>query len=586
MLEDYQLIIRIHRGDSDALRQIYHKYKDALYTTALTLLNDCTSADNALHDAFVTFAQRVPGLAIYKSAKVYLAGYIIAQSQTILKRKMYKVEEVPRTFCSLTDNSADTARQHTSAVMDAMTKVPQPQREALVLYLYAGLNFSEIARVQRISTTVAKDRYRYGLEKLTGILDKLVENLTEQDSIEDKLKKVRCVTSAELDEQILSDSQAQFERASKVYVGRARLIITTASILIALIICAIILAVLLSERKQNKPPVVAEQIEIAQPNVPQPEIAPAPKLPENTREQRKTQNDQQPSKLERIEIMAATGNVVGLAAVLQTGDLESKLTGIKLLSRMSDPRAAQVLNDLAAGLDTDNPQDHLLAQALGVEDFGKPDEEEIQETEIAAEPNEQDTRIDRLDEQYVTGWLIDENGYALDGKIYVGQNEAAADANGMFSIQRPSFENFISSFGYAIGSDAQLGVIFHWNQYDDLNDIEIVCMPLLSASGLVVDANNQPLSDFQMQIVPEANAPSIKYGFDVPWKFSVAADGSFDVNSIPPGYPLELIISRDDLVERVPLGDTGFEMHMLLEQIILESVIESEPNSSPNRIIP
>ncbi|MFA5424652.1 MAG: sigma-70 family RNA polymerase sigma factor, partial [Phycisphaerae bacterium] len=211
MLEDYRLIIRLHHGDSDALRQIYHKYKDAIYTTALTLLNDYAAADNALHDAFVTFAQRAPGLAIYKSAKVYLAGCIVAQSQTILKRKMYKIEEVPRTFCSISDNSADaSAQQHASAVMDAMIKIPQPQREALVLYLYAGLNFSEIARVQRISTTAAKDRYNYGLEKLTGILDKLVENLTEQNSIEDKLKKVRCVTPAELDEQILSDSQAQF----------------------------------------------------------------------------------------------------------------------------------------------------------------------------------------------------------------------------------------------------------------------------------------------------------------------------------------------------------------------------------------
>jgi RNA polymerase sigma-70 factor (ECF subfamily) len=179
MLEDYQIVLRLHRGDAEALRQIYLRYKDSMYATALAVLNDYSAAGGVLHDAFVMFAKVAPGFGLYRSVKNYLAGCVIERSQEALQSKMYRIEEVPRTTSRLSENedSADEASQqrHIAAATEAMAKVPLPQREAVVLHLYAGLSFREISRVQQVSPTTAQARYSYGLERLAAILDRQVE---------------------------------------------------------------------------------------------------------------------------------------------------------------------------------------------------------------------------------------------------------------------------------------------------------------------------------------------------------------------------------------------------------------------------
>ena len=57
MFEDKQLVWKLRLGDKDALRTIYTKYKDTMYTTAYSILNDSAAAEDALQDVFVNFAR-------------------------------------------------------------------------------------------------------------------------------------------------------------------------------------------------------------------------------------------------------------------------------------------------------------------------------------------------------------------------------------------------------------------------------------------------------------------------------------------------------------------------------------------------
>jgi len=179
MFEDYQLIWRLRRGDNQALREVYLKYKDSIYTTGLALLNDCAAAEDVLHNAFVRFAKDAPSFGLYRSVNTYLAECLINRSNEILKSRMYKVVEVLRTRDKSVENTDSTdeasEQQHVAAVMEAMMEVPLPQRESVALHLYGGLSFREIAQAQQVSLTTAQARYSYGLEKLASILDRQVE---------------------------------------------------------------------------------------------------------------------------------------------------------------------------------------------------------------------------------------------------------------------------------------------------------------------------------------------------------------------------------------------------------------------------
>ena len=57
MLEDELLKVRFKAGSVEALRRIYEKYRDPLLTLAMGLVNDAGTAEDVVHDAFVSFAR-------------------------------------------------------------------------------------------------------------------------------------------------------------------------------------------------------------------------------------------------------------------------------------------------------------------------------------------------------------------------------------------------------------------------------------------------------------------------------------------------------------------------------------------------
>ena len=73
MLEDRLLVWRYRRGNRDALRRIYEKYKNNLLALAVSLSNDVSLGEDAVHDVFVSFAQMGARLELRGSLKSYLS---------------------------------------------------------------------------------------------------------------------------------------------------------------------------------------------------------------------------------------------------------------------------------------------------------------------------------------------------------------------------------------------------------------------------------------------------------------------------------------------------------------------------------
>jgi RNA polymerase sigma-70 factor (ECF subfamily) len=57
-----------------------------------------------------------------------------------------------------------------TSVEAALRLLPEPQREVLVMRIWGGLSFPQVAEALRISENTAKSRYRYALTKLGGWL--------------------------------------------------------------------------------------------------------------------------------------------------------------------------------------------------------------------------------------------------------------------------------------------------------------------------------------------------------------------------------------------------------------------------------
>jgi RNA polymerase sigma-70 factor (ECF subfamily) len=179
MLEDKLLLLKFKRGSTDALHRIYEKYKDELLALAVALSNDQVSAEDALHDAFVSFAKYAVKLRLRTSLKSYLSSCIANRIRTLKYTKSQNAVELSQIEnfskdCDRPDQLAMSA-ELCRRIEHAMTQLPYEQREAIILHLQSGMRFRAIAQSQGVSINTIQSRYRYGLDKLRSLLDIEVE---------------------------------------------------------------------------------------------------------------------------------------------------------------------------------------------------------------------------------------------------------------------------------------------------------------------------------------------------------------------------------------------------------------------------
>lgn len=174
MLEDRLLLWKLKRGDADVLRRVYEQYRHDLLGLAVTLSNDKAAAEDAVHDAFVSFVRFSPRLRLRTSLRSYLLSAVA--------NRVRSMNRVHARRASPTDVGADSAEspapddaamQSEQAVLieQAMAQLPYGQREAVILHLQVGLKFREIANAQNVSINTIQSRYRYGLERLRSLLN-------------------------------------------------------------------------------------------------------------------------------------------------------------------------------------------------------------------------------------------------------------------------------------------------------------------------------------------------------------------------------------------------------------------------------
>jgi len=176
MLEDKLLIWKFNRGNLNVLRGIYEKYKDDLVTLAAALLNDVSSAEDVVHEVFVSF--------IESSRKFRLTGTLKGYLATCVANNARNKNKARRTHRGIAFDQASPAKadsnnpefhaifgEELSQLSWALGQLPYEQREVLILHTYSGMRFKTIAQQQSVSINTVQGRYRYALDKLRSMLN-------------------------------------------------------------------------------------------------------------------------------------------------------------------------------------------------------------------------------------------------------------------------------------------------------------------------------------------------------------------------------------------------------------------------------
>jgi RNA polymerase sigma-70 factor (ECF subfamily) len=180
MLEDKLLIWKFNRGNRDVLRGIYEKYKDDLVTLAAALLTDVSSAEDVVHDVFVSFIESCWKFRLTGSLKSYLATCVANKARNINRaNQRHRNIALDKANPSLADsNSPEFSTIFGEGLRQlswALRQLPYEQREVLILHVYCEMKFKAIAKSQSVSINTVQGRYRYALDKLRLLLNSEVK---------------------------------------------------------------------------------------------------------------------------------------------------------------------------------------------------------------------------------------------------------------------------------------------------------------------------------------------------------------------------------------------------------------------------
>ena len=176
MLEDRLLVWKLRRGDRNALRRIYEKYREDLLRIAAGLLNAKGEAEDVVQDVFTAFVDSSNKFTLTGSLRGYLTTCVANKARNLnrtkFRQRTVSLDDIEPTVSNFKrPDQWIIYNEEFQQISNAMAQLPYEQREAVVLRLQAAMKLKEIAELQGTSVKTALSRYRYGLDKLRSILN-------------------------------------------------------------------------------------------------------------------------------------------------------------------------------------------------------------------------------------------------------------------------------------------------------------------------------------------------------------------------------------------------------------------------------
>ena len=178
---DNELIHLFTEGHLEALEVLVLRHKDKLFTSILFLVKDKYLAEDIFQDVFIRIIDTMRSGRYTEEGKFLPWAMRIAHNLCVDHFRKVKRTPVIRNsedkdifeVLNFADDSAETVmmkRQSHSRVREMLERLPEDQREVIILRHYADMSFKEIAAATNCSINTALGRMRYGLINLRKLM--------------------------------------------------------------------------------------------------------------------------------------------------------------------------------------------------------------------------------------------------------------------------------------------------------------------------------------------------------------------------------------------------------------------------------
>ena len=155
-----------------AVTELYSLHYGALVRLAALLVRDIPTAEDVVQDSFVAMHRSWQRLRNAESALAYLRHAVLNRSRSVLRHRAVVDKHRPNPPPDMPSAEYGTlVRLEQSAVVAALRKLPDRQREAIVLRYYADFSEAEVAAAMGISRRAVKSHTARAMAALRADLE-------------------------------------------------------------------------------------------------------------------------------------------------------------------------------------------------------------------------------------------------------------------------------------------------------------------------------------------------------------------------------------------------------------------------------
>lgn len=193
--DDVSLVTRVAAGDAQALEALYDRYNRVVYSFAIRMLADVSSAEELTQEVFLRLWRQ--GGSYQQGRGAFLTWLLsithnmaIDEIRRRKRRPLIQDGDRDNTLYMVPDLKTDVEGEAwlsslQTLVRDALTEIPEPQRRAIELAYFQGLTQREIAERLGEPLGTIKTRMRLGLLKMRDRLGPMLELDTRLKPTED-----------------------------------------------------------------------------------------------------------------------------------------------------------------------------------------------------------------------------------------------------------------------------------------------------------------------------------------------------------------------------------------------------------------
>jgi RNA polymerase sigma-70 factor (ECF subfamily) len=169
---DTETILRLKKGDLDALGELYDRYRLLVYRTTLAITGDPEAASDLLQDVFLRLHRYASHIDHDRPLEPWLYRMATNLSYTWVKRSRRWTRYFEDFFDWIAGPGGNSPYEHAEradeweGMRQALLSLPVQQRVVVVLYYLNDLSLKEISEILEVPVGTVKSRLHYGRNAL------------------------------------------------------------------------------------------------------------------------------------------------------------------------------------------------------------------------------------------------------------------------------------------------------------------------------------------------------------------------------------------------------------------------------------